>query len=540
MATGTKKILSLFSGIGGLDLGLTRSVKGADVAAVAEKDPFARAVLARRFPEAVIYEDVVKVARMAKAGTLGFVPDIVIGGFPCQDVSQANRSACGIDGARSGLVHAMMDIVEATAPEFVVYENVPALRGRGLQAMISNHHRLGYELTWDAVTAYAVGAPHMRNRIFVIAHRPTSPVAFQSPDTSGFWKGTDLGDVPPMRLAAGVKIEREHYKDQLRTLGNAVVPQVGAQVGKALISAAPGAKARPLPRGAKPLAKLTQGRGFEWLMGSGSLPRAGTVHGDTVYSLPSKVKHGKTPVLRATSGQIVWVRNPTGDRIIYSGFDADIRLALDAIGNGRQVDDERLLEEMEAMGLVALSEGKYRLTLWGRSAAEQSGHWTYQGEGGANDGNPGAVFGVNGDMIDVMLSNGDIEPFDHEYINLYPTPGASDWKGGFEDIDADFTDPLVPRRKKGAQLRHWVGGTGFLNPRFAEWLMGFEAGWVDIGANGQHSTADLLEVMAQMQTIRERIASAIKAGKAQSGINIYQGGIKALQRRVKDIKRQAR
>jgi len=160
MSEGTT-IGSLFSGIGGLELGLERAGLGPTVWQV-EADPFCRRVLAKHWPEAGRYDDVRTARDLAPV-------DIVCGGFPCQDLSYAGSGA-GLDGARSGLWFEYLRIVRALRPRFVVVENVPALLTRGLGVVLGGLAESGYDAVWDCIPAQSVGAPHRRDRVFVVAY----------------------------------------------------------------------------------------------------------------------------------------------------------------------------------------------------------------------------------------------------------------------------------------------------------------------------------------------------------------------------------
>lgn len=151
---------SLFSGIGGLERGLEIAV-GARTVWQVEADPFCRRVLARHWPHAERFDDVRTVRSLPTVG-------IMCGGFPCQDVSLAGKGA-GIDGERSGLWREFARIIGESRPRVVVIENVAALAGRGLNRVIGDLARLGYMGSWNVVSAAAVGAPHLRRRIFIIA-----------------------------------------------------------------------------------------------------------------------------------------------------------------------------------------------------------------------------------------------------------------------------------------------------------------------------------------------------------------------------------
>lgn len=151
---------SLFSGIGGLDLAC-ESV-GWRCAWQVEIDPFCRAVLAKHWPDVERYEDV----RDVGAGRL--VPvDVVVGGFPCQDVSVAG-SRRGLAGERSGLWFDFLRVVEELRPAGVIVENVSGLAGRGLDTVAAGLHGAGYAVEVSRVAAADVGAPHRRIRHFIV------------------------------------------------------------------------------------------------------------------------------------------------------------------------------------------------------------------------------------------------------------------------------------------------------------------------------------------------------------------------------------
>jgi DNA (cytosine-5)-methyltransferase 1 len=161
---------SLFSGIGGFDLGFERA--GMRVAWQVELDPFCRAVLARHFPAAARFEDV----RRVGARELDPV-DLVCGGFPCQDLSSAGRGA-GIDGARSGLWAEYARIIRELRPRYVVVENVPALlTGKGkrwdrgpIGRVLGDLAEARYDAEWACLSAREFGAPHLRKRVWIVAY----------------------------------------------------------------------------------------------------------------------------------------------------------------------------------------------------------------------------------------------------------------------------------------------------------------------------------------------------------------------------------
>lgn len=162
------RIGSLFSGYGGLDLAIEVALRRLGIRSrvvwQAEKDRYCRAVLKKHWPRARCYEDVQDVN--------AYAPPISIlgGGFPCQDISIAGERA-GLDGARSGLWWEFVRCIRVLRPDVVFVENVPELLvylGRVLGPLAE----LGFHAEWDLFDAAAVGAPHRRERLFLLAYTP--------------------------------------------------------------------------------------------------------------------------------------------------------------------------------------------------------------------------------------------------------------------------------------------------------------------------------------------------------------------------------
>ena len=153
---------SLFSGIGGFDLGLERA--GMRVVWQCEADEFCRRVLARHWPGVPCYPDVAELSGADVAPV-----DVLCGGFPCQDISLAGRGA-GIDGARSGLWGEYARLIRELRPRYVVVENVSALLARGFERVLGDLAACGYDAEWDCLPASAFGAPHRRDRVWLVAY----------------------------------------------------------------------------------------------------------------------------------------------------------------------------------------------------------------------------------------------------------------------------------------------------------------------------------------------------------------------------------
>lgn len=158
--------LDLFSGIGGISLALKEYAR---TVCYCETDRYAQGVLLSRMQSgdidrAPIWDDV----RTLKASMLPEI-DIITGGFPCQDISVAGRGA-GLEGERSGLFFEIIRLAKETRAPFVFLENVPAIRTRGLREVVRAFTDLRYDCRWTRVSAAELGAPHRRERWFLLAH----------------------------------------------------------------------------------------------------------------------------------------------------------------------------------------------------------------------------------------------------------------------------------------------------------------------------------------------------------------------------------
>lgn len=158
---------SLFSGVGGLDLGLERA--GMECRFQVEIDPFCRKVLAKHWPEVKRYGDITKLT-----GDELEPVDLLCGGFPCQDVSNAGKAhgyCLGLDGERSGLWREFNRIAGILEPRWLVIENVGAITVRGLQDVLWDITAGGFDSDWSVISAGSLGAPHIRKRLFIVGRR---------------------------------------------------------------------------------------------------------------------------------------------------------------------------------------------------------------------------------------------------------------------------------------------------------------------------------------------------------------------------------
>lgn len=157
------KVLSLFSGIGGFDLGFQRV--GMDIVAMCEIDKYAQKILKRHFPYAKLHDDVRKVSY--EQGTI----DLICGGFPCQDLSLAGKRR-GLDGQRSGLWFEFARIIKETKPKWVVIENVQGLLssngGADFTTVIQWLVQCGYGVGWRVLDSQGFGLAQRRKRVFIV------------------------------------------------------------------------------------------------------------------------------------------------------------------------------------------------------------------------------------------------------------------------------------------------------------------------------------------------------------------------------------
>ena len=157
------KIGSLFAGIGGFDLVLERT-GGFETAWFCEIEEYPRSILNQWWPGVPVYDDITKLK-----GDQVEPVDILVGGFPCQDISAAGRGE-GIGGDRSSLWFEFARLVGELRPRYVIAENSPLLKTRGLNAVLGSLAEIGYDAEWDCVPARTFGAPHQRDRIWVVAY----------------------------------------------------------------------------------------------------------------------------------------------------------------------------------------------------------------------------------------------------------------------------------------------------------------------------------------------------------------------------------
>jgi len=228
--------LHLFAGAGGGILG--GQLLGHRCVCAVEWEPYAQAVLVARqndgtFPPFPIWDDVQTFDGRAWRGAV----DVVCGGFPCQDISVAGKGA-GLDGARSGMWHHMARIIGEVRPRYAFIENSPALITRGLDRVLCDLAALGFDARWTVMGAADVGAPHKRERIWILANassrrlcEPSSGKIQQQGRAQivGASNGVANADGPGCRTGGRDGLHSERQAGAVATSGNTAIPDTSAQ-----------------------------------------------------------------------------------------------------------------------------------------------------------------------------------------------------------------------------------------------------------------------------------------------------------------------
>jgi DNA (cytosine-5)-methyltransferase 1 len=247
------RVLSLFAGIGGFDLGLERT-GGFETVAFCEVKPYARRVLEKNWPGVPIYGDIRGLTAERLAAD-GIAVGAICGGFPCQDISPVG-TRIGIGGLRSGLWGEYARLVCELRPRFVFVENSADLLRRGLGDVLGSLAECGYDAEWSIFSACRMGAPHARDRLFLVAY-PNG-----EREKAGGAKGNGHGAAPHARRvrpehihSSALAIGRTVWTapagepglarvahgvpnrvDRNDALGNAVVPQIPELIGRAILA----------------------------------------------------------------------------------------------------------------------------------------------------------------------------------------------------------------------------------------------------------------------------------------------------------------
>ena len=258
------KILDLFSGIGGFSLGLERT-GGFETTAFCEIEEFPRRVLAKHWPDVPCYNDVRELTGdRLRADGIGPI-DVITGGFPCQDLSVAGKQAGMNEGTRSGLWSEIARLVGELRPQFVIVENVANLlagprekRGGWFGRVLGDLAECGYDAEWENIPASALGAPHRRERVWLVAY----PAKVRYAGSILCWNGKKSYAEFEARTSMlptyfdGMATAEDSFSlrhgdgfsdfmVQLNGYGNAVVPQIPELIGNAILDAINATKTIP-------------------------------------------------------------------------------------------------------------------------------------------------------------------------------------------------------------------------------------------------------------------------------------------------------
>lgn len=240
------RVGSLFAGIGGFELGIERAIPNAHTIWQVEQNTFCQSILRKHWPNATIYDDV----RTVGAHNLQPI-DILIGGFPCQDISTAGNQRGIKNGTRSGLWWEMHRIIVELRPRIVIMENVSNILRLGGADVVGSLANIGYGCEWSVISARQFGAPHQRKRWFCVAYPDMSRHQEQhEPVMLEQRCGSRSGDRKNGGLHTGFNYWKGaahpspfHYVDdgvsnrlaRLKALGNAIVPQCSEYIGKLVL-----------------------------------------------------------------------------------------------------------------------------------------------------------------------------------------------------------------------------------------------------------------------------------------------------------------
>jgi len=230
---------SLFSGIGGMDLGLERA--GLECRWQVENEPYCQRVLAKHWPNVTRYGDIHGVEWEEVEQV-----DLVCGGFPCQPVSVAGSQLAQED--ERWLWPEFVRCLRVVRPRFVLVENVPGLLHHGMGDVLGGLSESGYDAEWQVIPAALLGAPHFRARVFLLGtshnleHSMRQRLQGLYHAVWGERLQSVAGDLARHVWSSSPRVCGRNPRipsrvDRLRGLGNAVVPQVAEWVGNRLMEA---------------------------------------------------------------------------------------------------------------------------------------------------------------------------------------------------------------------------------------------------------------------------------------------------------------
>jgi DNA (cytosine-5)-methyltransferase 1 len=238
------KVLDLFSGLGAFSLGLERA--GMRTVAFCDNDPWCHKILRAHWRGVPIFDDVTTL----KGIHVGPV-DVIAAGFPCQDASSANPFGLGIAGERTGLFYQVIRLARELRPRFIILENVPELLDRGFGHVLRALAEIGHDAEWDCLSLGALGAPHERERLWVVSYpsgsgwqgsqpnhgifeRAKAALAKHGHEAFELWRQLVSGELP-LRGVDGATVTMERRR--LHAIGNSLGAVIPQHLGRAILAA---------------------------------------------------------------------------------------------------------------------------------------------------------------------------------------------------------------------------------------------------------------------------------------------------------------
>lgn len=262
------KVLDLFSGIGGFSLGLERA--GMETVAFCEIDEDCQKVLRKHWPKVPILKKIndhncFGDARQWLYGQdindshtklIADEVDLICGGYPCTGHSVAGKKK-GFDNEGSGLWTEYHRLIKELKPKYCIIENSPNLRSTGMGQLLKDCHEIGYNAEWSIISAYSIGAPHQRERLYIVLWRDDIPYCdpfrwwatdLEKKKASSWWWAERLFKRSPLfKQAAKIEsrvlqfddgVSKELLKSEetkIKQLGNSLLPQIPEMIGRALM-----------------------------------------------------------------------------------------------------------------------------------------------------------------------------------------------------------------------------------------------------------------------------------------------------------------
>ena len=152
------KLLDTFAGIGGFSYAAEKLVGGYETIGFIEKDPYCQQILKKNFPNIPIHDDITTYRAEPYSAS------VISAGFPCQDISVAGRQQGITETTRSGLFYELIRTIRMVRPKYVILENVSAILTNGMDIVLAELYKAGYDAEWCCIPSSFVGACHQRDR----------------------------------------------------------------------------------------------------------------------------------------------------------------------------------------------------------------------------------------------------------------------------------------------------------------------------------------------------------------------------------------